>query len=950
MAFSLITGPARAGKTHIAHRVLLEASDSGLRPVLLMPSGPDVDRARRILADKVPVGLTVATTDALLVGLWRSWGDGRRIISEDQRRALLQQRRVEGAGRGVIELAARAAQHLAAVHGSAWRTVVYEVDEPGLIPDLLRAYATDLDAREMLESGECVSPIVSTGALDGCSIVLDGFSNLSPIQERLVHALLQRDLPVSLTLTWEEGRAATAAVDDLVVRMAALGSHQVLLGPRGAVPELRRVSEELFEGPEPRVPQGSLRFLSAEGADAEADLIVAEVQRLMASGVPGHEIAVVYRDLHRALSVARTTFRRSSVAASFDTALPFARTALGRSLRGLVQFLVAGERADLLVFARSPYASRDQSAAITVERRWRMSGETRGSHLVEELALLGDWQHECVRALMEPPGARDQAVAAWATLLDHMMLERHGDGTPTDPQAVIDADVRRGLGLILEELAALGADHLTPETILASLRSGKVALRSAEAPGFVQVMSAERVTGRAFRAVIVAGVEPGVYPAGADDMLGMASMSAYLKRCRADLTLNSEERDRLMFYMVATRATEHLLISRRRQDAAGTALGTSIYWEHLRDFYRAPDEDPEGDAELPSIERSLGIEAFVSGDHASHGLRQHMRRAATGPCDPDAGVPRRIHVARRRSQQSNSVLSESTRALLSGRTAFTVGELESYSQCPYRWFIERVLRSQALDYEFGQREHGTLAHRALSKFYPALQADGHRRMTPALLPELPARVDRAIDAVMDAAGVPPEHAAETVRAIRARLTRVLRQDATLLPGFTPDSFEIDVAGPASAGVDMGGYTLAGRIDRLDSNEDGAIVLMDYKSGSANDFAGARIRERSLLQLPLYMAILRKRGDRVVGILYRGMASDAKPRGAYLAACGGSPLVGTDVVDDLDELSEWAIGTADSAVAGIRNGDIRRVTSMRGCAHCAARAFCGGGAETDAETD
>ena len=98
MTLRLITGAANAGKTGLAYAALKEQLAAGLRPVLLLPSGPDTERALAELSAGSPTGLRCMTFDRYIGDAWDQFGDGRAIISPGPARAPVRGRRKTSAG------------------------------------------------------------------------------------------------------------------------------------------------------------------------------------------------------------------------------------------------------------------------------------------------------------------------------------------------------------------------------------------------------------------------------------------------------------------------------------------------------------------------------------------------------------------------------------------------------------------------------------------------------------------------------------------------------------------------------------------------------------------------------------------------------------------------------------------------------------------------------------
>jgi RecB family exonuclease len=127
----------------------------------------------------------------------------------------------------------------------------------------------------------------------------------------------------------------------------------------------------------------------------------------------------------------------------------------------------------------------------------------------------------------------------------------------------------------------------------------------------------------------------------------------------------------------------------------------------------------------------------------------------------------------------------------------------------------------------------------------------------------------------------------------------------------------------------------GKIDRVDGEPMGAQgIVIDYKSGAAS--SAADIRDRDLLQLPLYMLVLRRQlGLEPVGGIYVPVGGGRRPRGMLRA--GNDQVPGfsrRDYLepDDFDEAVEEARRTAVGLVERIRSGDVRHDPQGGDCPH------------------
>jgi hypothetical protein len=132
----------------------------------------------------------------------------------------------------------------------------------------------------------------------------------------------------------------------------------------------------------------------------------------------------------------------------------------------------------------------------------------------------------------------------------------------------------------------------------------------------------------------------------------------------------------------------------------------------------------------------------------------------------------------------------------------------------------------------------------------------------------------------------------------------------------------------AAGLDLGGFTVSGKIDRVDVDPFSARgIVQDYKSGRTAHSA-AKIESEVRLQIPLYVLVLRDLiGIEPLGGLYRALGADRQARGLLRASARDDAVPGLYDRDYLDEDAFWnqverAQELARGFVARIQAGDVR----------------------------
>jgi ATP-dependent helicase/DNAse subunit B len=228
---------------------------------------------------------------------------------------------------------------------------------------------------------------------------------------------------------------------------------------------------------------------------------------------------------------------------------------------------------------------------------------------------------------------------------------------------------------------------------------------------------------------------------------------------------------------------------------------------------------------------------------------------------------------------------------------FSPTALEAYVSCPFRFWLEHVLRLDPLEDPVEQVEHtrrGAAFHRALARFHRWI-----KDTLPLDSGELPEGVSEHLlkqigDATEEYALRAPSAAGRELWRLEGR--RLMRsaaryrghwhafrkpwQEKSATP--TPFAFEADfgvagenVSDPLVIAVGDVEVRIGGRIDRIDTAELGSETgfwVIDYKTGRAANYSAAQVEKFEKLQLPLYAlaverVLLKDRRARPLGVAY-----------------------------------------------------------------------------------
>ena len=339
------------------------------------------------------------------------------------------------------------------------------------------------------------------------------------------------------------------------------------------------------------------------------------------------------------------------------------------------------------------------------------------------------------------------------------------------------------------------------------------------------------------------------------------------------------------FCALAAAPARRFIVERCLHDANAEPTYPAMVVEELVDCYRAdPSRTDDVDnpyALPPQLQRNMmerGEERLYENfavEHAEQPLLCRIDRPSMGQITP---LHRPLVVLSRSGDDGSVRLSAS--------------QLESYLACPYLWFVQRRLRTEALDEDFGPLQMGDFAHHALEGFCKAFQErTGAPKVTPALLPQARNIMAEVLDAEAalqfelkpaDNRLVPcTELEVREVAALKQRLIDFLDFEAQLLPTFRPAHFEFEVG--VHEKVEYAGVRLVGKVDRIDVDDAGHAVVIDYKGSVSSDYElrSSEGKPPCKVQTLVYAQVAKRLlGLDVVGALYLGYGRTPKLAGAF----------------------------------------------------------------------
>ncbi|GAA2362104.1 DNA helicase [Catellatospora methionotrophica] len=716
------------------------------------------------------------------------------------------------------------------------------------------------------------------------AVYVDELADTDPAQVELLQ-LIATGLPLTAFADPDSSTYAFRGADPQIARTFGElfpGTAQVILATtHRAAPAVRAATARIarrLPGHLPLVPaprQEQVGSTAAEPQDdpdvgvevvalrsrvSEAAFVAHRMRRAhLVDGVPFSRMAVIMRSTNAQLPAYERALRQAGVPTKvLAEDLPLHQQPAVKPLLTLLRCALKPElltEEAAVALLHSPLGGADPMA----ERRLRQGlralaiagGDTRGSGelLVEALrdpaelaALDRRWATPATRIAMLLATARETAGRPRATAEEVLWSVWRASGlaerwakVATAPAMGLDQQRRaetadRDLDaiMVLFDAAARFTDRLPGariDTFLEHVADQQLPADSLAASGdrgeAVRLLTAHAAKGLEWDVVVVAGVQEGVWPdlrlrgslLGSEQLVDEVAQRAQpgekAQRVAQTAALLTEERR--LFYVAATRARRRLVVTAVDSGAVGGADGEDRPSRFL--FELAPpvkvDEDEVENLELARPPRALTLSALVA----------ELRSAVTGP-DPVRRHAAARELARLAAAGVPGAHPDSWWGLpelsddgpLQGAdepVRVTPSTMESALRCGLRWLLERHGGAAASTAAQGV---GNLVHAA------AMLAD-EAMSDPAVLVEyVAARFDAIELAASWLAGRERDRSAEML----AKLTRWLAENPRRLVAIER---EFTVRLDAEPPID-----LVGRVDRLEVDDQGRLVVIDLKTG------------------------------------------------------------------------------------------------------------------------
>ena len=773
--------------------------------------------------------------------------------------------------------------------------------------------------------------------LGGVSILaVDGFTDFTPTQLEILDFVSRKNRRILITLTLDDdGRdrmwfwtrrtlnAIRTRFGDRVSVIQAPANPSRATGPG-------RLPDTLFDlDAEKTDPPDRLEVISAPNVDAEIAAVARQIKRLLLDGARGESIAVLARSIEPYRRTIERVFALHDVpvaeAPSRLVDVPVIRFLLdtseagGKFVHTAILRIISNSyfRADAL----GEFDATDASVAELIIRQGNvLEGRSSYAQAADRLAWMAtrnipddEDPQTAGRLQLGPIEVTPRRIASAAALLEALFdAIQSARGDPLDIARSLGVDrVVMQLDdppLVARDLRALAAleqvigelDELPAGPCLRSALS-QVACPPRRAESLVDVLDVLDARALRYSHVFLIALGEGHFPAKLTDssLLGEAqrlrwSTHGVALDSRGDLA----SREMLLFYLAASRAGESLTLSYVTCDASGRPAGAGSFLTSLL--------EPIGGLEaLQSAgrHRNIPLGTFLPDSGRIASDQDALTGAVAGWFDPDRGCddaamawvargdPQKLMRvagglwASHKRWQANSAgafdgrlddakLTAELKRRYPGQVVFSASSLNSFGQCPWRYFASYVLGLEPLSVPeriLQPTSRGQFVHNVLFTTMTRLRDAAGGPVRPDQVTD--EEMIEALRGAVTGLSQPLETAAPYPALWRIQRDRMHSQMRSYLlslknakPGGLYGHFELAFGmeerpgEPADAmsrdeavivHTAAGDIRLRGKIDRVDLQGAGGLLVIDYKTGALP--SPADIATGRNLQLPLYSA-------------------------------------------------------------------------------------------------
>lgn len=867
---------------------------------LIVPSSDTVLLVKRQLGaiQELSIGVNVSTFDEWMRDQWKLYGSSDRLLSTTLRKVFFQQI-LDGmsadelgslnAGKGTVELLSKLAPEYLTELDHIMASGQLSVGQMSACK-VLERYKALLEEKSYVEVCQCLDYLLQSIPAQGPALVFSRVEDLSEARLQFVRKLSQkRDVTFSLYVP--EGPAGYAAEQQLVL-VGGPGCNcrvDAELAPAAKSQELNDLLARVFRATEGNevTPSGAVTFLSPLGQLAEAESISRYISQCVESG--SKSFVVYTSNPQKVWDVLSQKLAAKGIAAHYKRSVRIQDSLAGRAFASLIDaYSTLSERAELeknIDYQASEHQMGDMSwwpprtltdylispiSGISVERAWMLDKSWRGNRtlyatrVLETLSKAAMSSRLCAETIKSLELGRIGSAAQ--RIIEYLSAETSDEQSETAQSEETLLQNQESLKVMSKIVSSAQELHeaglkLTPQTlksfidlckdqsVMIPVSNGiKADIQVLIAP----VSQAHSFEPHMFDTVIFQGMDTLNFGVKASD----GALQEFVRHASVMPTVTEFARYQRDFYTALTTASTSVAFEKVEQKDVFNAVALSeVKACYPKDYakktglVRGEEEvlvnllpqasNPERVAELPTIE--------------------------SGEIDPKLKnivvLPR--HLTRETLEQELQGLIEVSRE---GLPLLSASQIETYLECPYKWFTQRRIKISQVDTEFAPMQMGTFIHRVLELTHASLLAEAlgcdvtevDLAVEPVLLQDVAGSritsdnldhakqvLDTCFAQVWDeqfnninrasSNELIPHSIQERkqVENIREELKNLLEFEASHFVGYQPRFFELRFGREENV-VEYAGAQFTGSIDRVDVNAHGQALIIDYKHKNTKD--------------------------------------------------------------------------------------------------------------------
>ena len=867
---------------------------------LIVPSPDAVLLVKRQLGaiQELSVGVNVSTFDEWMRDQWKLYGSSDRLLSTTLRKVFFQQV-LDGmstdelgslnAGKGTVELLSKLAPE--------YLTELDQIMTSGQLSagqisacKVLERYKALLEEKSYVEGCQCLDYLLQSIPAQGAALIFSRVEDLSEARLKFVRKLSQKR-EVTFSLYVPEGPAGYAAEQQLEL-VGGPGCDcrvDAELAPAAKSQELNDLLARVFRATEGNevTPSGAVTFLSPLGQLAEAESISRYISQCVESG--SKSFVVYTSDSQRVWDALSQKLAAKGIAAHYKRSVRIQDSLAGRAFANLIDaYVTLRERAELeknIDYQASEHQMGDMSwwpprtltdylispiSGISVERAWMLDKSWRGNRTLyatrvpETLSKAAMSSRLCAETIKSLELGRIGSAAQ--RIIEYLSAEASDEQSEVAQSKETLLQNQESLKVMSKIVSSAQELHeaglkLTPQTLKSFIDLCKdQAVMIPVSNGVesdIQVLiapvnQAHSFEPHMFDTVIFQGMDTLNFGVKASD----GALQEFVRHASKTPKVSEFARYQRDFYTALTTASTSVAFEKVEQKDVFNAVALSeVKACYPKDYakktglVRGEEEvlvnllpqasDPERVAELPTIE--------------------------SGEIDPKLKnivvLPR--HLTRETLEQELQGLIEVSRE---GLPLLSASQIETYLECPYKWFTQRRIKISQVDTEFAPMQMGTFIHRVLELTHATLLAEAlgcdvsevDLAVEPVLLQDVAGSritsdnldhakqvLDTCFAQVWDeqfnninrasSNELIPHSIQERkqVENIRENLKNLLEFEASHFVGYQPRFFELRFGREENV-VEYAGAQFTGSIDRVDVNAHGQALIIDYKHKGTND--------------------------------------------------------------------------------------------------------------------